>query len=70
MCDLHDFEFYWKNDQLEIGSIFRRGIDTPLFPTAYDDMEMGGSDENPTLLDDEENKENSLSSTLASARPI
>ena len=38
---------------------FRPGIDIPCSPTAFDDLEMGGSAENPILGDQDEDKENS-----------
>ena len=58
-ADLHDVDFYWENDQLDVDITFRPGIDTPFSPTAFNDLEMGGSAENPILLDKEEDKENS-----------
>ena len=58
-ADLDDVEFYWENDQLDVDTVFRPGIDTPFSPTAFDDLKMGGSAENPFLLDEEEDKENS-----------
>ena len=42
-ADLDDVEFYWENDQLDIDAVFRPDIDTPFSPTAFDDLEMGGS---------------------------
>ena len=58
-ADLDDVEFYWENDQLAVDAVFRPGIDTPFSPTAFDDLEMGGSSEIPILLHQEEDKENS-----------
>ena len=59
-ADLDDVEFYWENDQLDVDAVFIPGIDTPISPTAFDYLEMGGgSGENPILLDEEEDKENS-----------
>ena len=58
-ADLEDVEFYWENDQLVVDAVFRPGIDTPISPTAFDDLEVGGSAENPILLHEEEDKENS-----------
>ena len=70
-ADLDDVEFYWENDQLDADAVFRPGIDTPFSPTAYDDMEMGGSAENPISLDEEEDKDNSppTTTTPVSERP-
>ena len=62
-ADLDDVEFYWKNDKLDIDAVFRSGIDTCFSPTAFDNLEMGGSAENPILLD-EEDKENSNKTSL------
>ena len=61
-ADLDDVEFYWENDQLVVDVNFGPGIDTPFSPTAFADLEMGGSAENPILLDQKVDKENSLPS--------
>ena len=58
-ADVDDVEFYWENDQLDVDAVFRRGIDNPFSPTAFDDLEMGGSAQNPILLCEEEDEENS-----------
>ena len=70
-ADLDDVDFYWENDQLDLGAVFRPGIDTLFSPTAFDDLEMGGSAGNPILLDEEEDKDNSASitTTPVSQRP-
>ena len=62
-------EFYWLNDQPHVDAIFRPGIYTPFSPTAFDDLEMGGSAENPILLDEAEEKKNSPPTTPVSERP-
>ena len=62
-ADLDDVEFYWENDQLDVDDVFRPGIGTPFSPTAFDDLEMGGSAENPILLNEEEDKGNSPPTT-------
>ena len=46
-ADLNDVKFYWKKDQLDVDAVFRPGIDTLFSPTAFDDLEMVGSAENP-----------------------
>ena len=58
-ADLDDVEFYWENDQLDVDAVFIPGIDTPFSQKAFDDLEIGGSAENPILLDKEEDMENS-----------
>ena len=59
MSVLDDVEFYWENYQLDLDAVFNPGIETPFSPTAFDDLELGGSAENPILLDEEEDKDNS-----------
>ena len=62
-ADLEDVDFYWENDQLDVDAVFRPGIDTPFSPTAFDDLDIGASAENPNLLDEEEEKKNSPATT-------
>ena len=70
-ADLEDVEFIWENDQLDVDAVFRPGIDTHFSPPAFDDLEMGGSAENPILPDKEKDKENSppTTTTPVSERP-
>ena len=68
VSDLEDINFNWENSQLDMDARFRPGIDTPFLPTTSDDLSMGGSVENPIVLDEEEDKENSPSSTPESVR--
>ena len=70
-ADLEDVEFIWEKDQLNVDAVFRPGIDTPFSPPAFDDLEMGGSAENPILLDKEKDKEKSppTTTTPVSERP-
>ena len=72
VSDLEDIEFNWENSQLDMDSVFRPGIDTPFSPTVFDVLLMGdGSGENPIVLDEEEDKENSAPTTTTpvSERP-
>ena len=57
VSDLEDIEFNWEDSQLDMDSVFRLGIDTPFSPTTFDDLSLGGSVENPIVLDEEKNKE-------------
>ena len=69
---LEDIQFNWENLQLDLDAVLRSGIDTPFSPTTFDDLTMGtGSVENPIVLDEEEDKENSppAASTSESVRP-
>ena len=45
-----DDEFLWDISQWEVDAVFRPGIGTPLSSTAFENLEMGGSVENPILL--------------------
>ena len=71
VSDLVDIEFNWEHSQLDMDAVFRPGIDTPFSPTTFDDLSMGGSVENPIVLDEEEEKENAppAPSTPESVRP-
>ena len=71
VSDLEDIKFNWENSQLDMDAVFRLGIDIPFSPTIFDDLSMGvGSIENPIVLDEEEDKENSPPpSTPESERP-
>ena len=44
---------------MDMDAVFRPGIDTPFSPTTFDDLSMGGSNENPIVLDEEQHKEKS-----------
>ena len=59
VSDLEHIEFNWEDSQLDMDAVFRPGIDTPFFPATFNDLLMGGSVENPIVLDEEEDKENS-----------
>ena len=59
--NLEDIEFNWENSELD--SEFRPGIDAPFSPTAFHDLTMEGSVENPIVLNDEKEKENSAPTT-------
>ena len=63
VSDLEDIEFNWEKSQLDMDAVFRPGIDTPFSPTTFDDLSMGVSVENPIVLDEEEDKENSAPTT-------
>ena len=70
ISDLKDIEFNWENSQLDNDTVFRPGIDTPFSPTAFDDVSMEGSIENPIVLHEEEDKENAPPPTSSeSVRP-
>ena len=56
VSDLEDIEFSWENPQMDMDVVFRPGIDKPFSPTIFDDSSVGGSVENPIVLDEEEDK--------------
>ena len=68
-ADLDNAEFYWEKNQVDKDAVFQRGIDTPFSSTAFDDLEMRGSPENPIQLDEKENNENSPPTIPVSERP-
>ena len=69
VSDLEDIEFNWENSLLDMDSVFRPGKDTPFSPLVYYDLLMSdGSVENPTVLDEEEDKE-TAPTTPESVRP-
>ena len=59
VSDLGDIEFNWENSLLDLDAVFRPGIDTLFSPTTFDDLSMEWSVENPIVLDEEEDQENS-----------
>ena len=70
LTDLEDIEFNWEESHLDMDAAFRPGIDTPFSPNNFDDLSMEGSVENPTVLDEEEDKENPPpTSTTVSVAP-
>ena len=69
VSDLEHIEFNWEDSQLDMDAVVRPSIDTPVSPTTLEDLSMGGSAENPIVLDDEENKENAPPTTPVSDCP-
>ena len=70
ISDLEDIELSWENSQLDMDAVFTPGIDTPFFPTTFEDLSMEGSVENPIVLDEEKDKNAPPSpSTHKSVRP-
>ncbi len=72
LSDLEDIEFSWEDPAVDMDSVYRTGIDTPFSPAIFDDFQMEGlTAANPILVDDEEDKENSATTTLTpeSERP-
>ena len=65
LTDLEDLEFNWEKTKLD--SAFRPGIEAPFSPTTFDDLLMEESVENPIVLDEKEDKENSAPTTTTPA---
>ena len=63
---LDDADFYREKGPLDVDAVFRPEIGTHFSPTAVEDLERGGSAENPNLLDEEEDEENSPPTTPVS----
>ena len=69
---LEDIEFRWEDPAMDMDSVYRLGIDTPISPSIFDDFQMEGSTAaNPIIVDDEEDKEKSAPTTTTpeSERP-
>ena len=64
-----DTHFRWEDPDLNMDAVFRPGIDTSSSLSTVIDFEMGSMIENPILLDEEEDKENSPPTTSVSKRP-
>ena len=69
VSDLENIEFNWEDSQLDMVAVSRPGIHTPFLPTTINDLSMGGSVENPIVLDEKEDKENAPPTTPVSVRP-
>ena len=54
---LDDVELYWKNEQLDVGAVFRPGIDAPFSPSNINDFETDSMAGNPLLIDEEHDKD-------------
>ena len=59
VSDLEDIEFNCEYSQLYLDAVIRPGIAIPFSPSTFEDLSMGGSVENPIVLDEEQDKENS-----------
>ena len=49
LSDLEQINFCWENLHSQVDVVFRRGVDTPFSPTAFDGLKMGKLVENPIL---------------------
>ena len=64
LSDLEDIEFSWEDPAVDMASVYRPGIDTPISPSIFEDFQMEVSTSaNPIIVDDEEDKENSAPTT-------
>ena len=73
VSDQEDIKFHWEDPDLHKDAIFQPGIDTSFFPSTFNDFEMGSVDENPSLIEEAKDNENSPlpphPATPASGRP-
>ena len=71
MSDLKDIDFYWESPNLSLNAVFRPGIDTPVAPLNFSDFEIVSIPENPILIDEKQDKENTppFPKTPLSERP-
>ena len=56
VSDLDNVEINWENDQLDV---FKPGIDTPSHPSKFNEFSDGFNRENPLLIDEDQDMENS-----------
>ena len=72
VSDLEDIEFHWEDPDFNMDAVFRSrsGIDTPFSYSISNDFEMVSMAENPILVGEKQDKENSpLPTTPVSERP-
>ena len=62
LSDLEDIEFAWDNPDMDLDAVYRPGVDTPFSPSLFDNLGWG-SETNPIIVDEEEDKENEPPST-------
>lgn len=62
LSDLEDIEFAWENPDMDLDAVYRPGVDTPFSPSLFDNLGWG-SETNPIIVDEEEDKENEPPST-------
>ena len=64
-------EFHWKIDQVDVDVVSRPGKNTPFFTSTFNHYVISSVAENPTLIDEEQVKENSppLPTIPVSERP-
>ena len=56
---LVDVEFYWQNYQPDVDALIKPGIDTPFWPSTFNDYKKGSRAKNPFLRDKPQDKMNS-----------
>ena len=68
---LEDIEFSWDYPAVDMDSVYRPGVDTPLLSSFFDDFQMGSTAANPIIVNDDEDKEISAPTTTTpeSERP-
>ena len=59
VSDLDDFIFFWENDQLDVDAVLRPGVNTCFSPSTLNNFDIGSKAENPILIDEEHDRENS-----------
>ena len=69
VSDLEDIKFHWKNPDLNMDAVFRPGTDTPFSLQLFFFSELGSMADNTILIDQEEDKENSLLTSPVSEIP-
>ena len=52
VSDVDDIDFFWESERVDVEDVYIPRIDTLFSPTAFDNLRMAGSTENPLLLDE------------------
>ena len=72
LSDLRDSQFSSEDPAVGMDSVHRPGVDTPIFPSIFDDFQMGSTAANRTIVYDEQDKANlapTATTTPESERP-
>ena len=69
LSDPNNVEFSLEKNQQDVDVVFTPGTDTQFCPSTFNDFEMSSIIENPTLIDEEQDRETSPPTTPVSERP-
>ena len=65
VSNLEDIDISWEDPAVDMDSVYRPGIDTPFFPSIFDNFQMEGSNAaNPIIVDDGEFSSNNNNTSV------